>query len=83
MGAFKNPNGGTASGLALFGGEDGSGARLGDTWTWNGTTWSLLPTSTSPSDRYDAAASPDVNGGVLLFGGNTATGISNETWRLS
>jgi len=56
---FKNPNGGTASGLALFGGINGAvgaGTPQGDTWTWNGTTWSLLPTSSSPSARYDAAA---------------------------
>jgi PKD repeat protein len=83
IGFFNKPNGGTASGLALFGGVDGSGTRQADTWTWNGTTWSLLPTTLAPSARYDAAASEDTNGGMLLFGGNTSTGISNETWRLS
>jgi PKD repeat protein len=86
IGLYKNPNGGTASGLALFGGVNGavgSGTPQADTWTWNGTTWSLLPTSTSPSARYDAAAAQDTNGGVLLFGGDTGGSVSAETWRLS
>jgi hypothetical protein len=30
--------------LILFGGAINSGRKLfGDTWTWNGTTWSQLP----------------------------------------
>jgi hypothetical protein len=81
IGSFKNPNGGTASGLALFGGTNGT--PQSDTWTWNGTTWSLLPTTTAPSARYDAAAAQDTNGGLLLFGGNTGSAVSAETWRLS
>ncbi|HEX6547602.1 MAG TPA: PKD domain-containing protein [Candidatus Dormibacteraeota bacterium] len=86
MGFFKNPGGGNASGLALFGGITGAtgvGTAQSDTWTWNGTTWSLLVTSSSPTARYAAAAAEDANGGVLIEGGNTGVLDTDETWRLS
>ena len=68
--------------VVLFGGTDNStGIRLGDTWLWNGTTWTLA-SSTGPTGRnasamvYDAATSQ-----VLLFGGIDTSGTSqNDLW---
>src|SRR5207244_3774081 len=40
----------TAHGNAvLFGGNDGD--RRGDTWIWDGTTWSLVDTPSGPAAR--------------------------------
>jgi hypothetical protein len=70
--------------VVLFGGDNGSGVILSDTWTWNGTTWTQQSPSTSPSARiastmaYDAAT-----GQVVLFGGdngNFNSGILSDTW---
>ena len=81
---FNRPNGGTASGLAIFGGRDGSG-DLGDTWTWNGTSWIPLYAAGPglPPSRSDAMAAIDTNGSVILFGGTSAGTQLNDLWRLS
>ncbi|MGA3076731.1 MAG: kelch repeat-containing protein [Bryobacteraceae bacterium] len=58
--------------VVLFGGSDNSsGAVLGDTWTWDGVTWTQQFPPVSPPARsprysmvYDAATET-----VLLFGG--------------
>src|ERR1700680_1670124 len=39
---------GAGSSIVLFGGQGGSG-NLGDTWTWNGATWTEPATATNPS----------------------------------
>jgi hypothetical protein len=56
-----------------------------DTWTWDGTSWTKLPTATSPSPRTGAQMSFDpVHNVVLLFGGQTNLGpvaASSETWQ--
>lgn len=81
---FNKPSGGTASGLAIFGGRDGSG-DLGDTWTWNGTSWIPLYAAGPglPPSRSDAMAAIDTNGSVLLFGGVSSGTQLNDLWRLS
>lgn len=73
--------------LVLFGGESSAtGAALGDTWLFNGSSWTLLPTdpSSSPSPRWSAALSWDSEDGELvLFGGySAATGFLGDTWVL-
>ena len=41
--------------LLLFGGSSHSGTGyLGDTWAWNGTTWTQLNPATSPPGRHNA-----------------------------
>jgi hypothetical protein len=80
--------------LILFGGcrvhvlqpcnLSGTGEALGDTWSWNGTTWARLSPTTSPSARTGASMATDtasaVNGAVL-FGGETAGGtLLGDTW---
>lgn len=70
--------------LVVFGGTDTTGARLGDTWEWNGTTWTdKTPVGTSPQARSFCAMAYDwVNAKVLLFGGNdgSASPYRNDTW---
>jgi hypothetical protein len=60
------------SDIVLFGGYNGNshGHTFGDTWTWDGSTWTKQHPATSPLGRagasiaYDAATS-----NVVLFGG--------------
>jgi RHS repeat-associated protein len=56
----------------------------GDTWTFNGTTWTAYFPATAPSPRvlYRVAYDP-VAGGVVLFGGETNDPgtLFNDTWR--
>lgn len=53
---------------------------LGDTWTYDGTSWHRAAT-TGPSPRYMASVAFDAARDVyVLFGGNTPKGPSDETW---
>lgn len=67
----------------LFGGVlAGTGSNvLGDTWEWNGESWTqrFVP---SPSPRAGHTMAYDSTRGVtVLFGGyNSTTGASGETW---
>src|SRR5262245_6212170 len=62
--------------VVLFGGASNVG-RLGDTWEWNGSTWSQLAPAVSPSARLDHAMTFDpVRRRTLLFAG----GRANDTW---
>lgn len=67
--------------VVLFGGN-GATTALGDTWLWNGTTWSQPALAGGPSPRAAAAAAIDRNGKVVLFGGINASTIDfkNDTW---
>lgn len=74
--------------MVLFGGYDGS--YLGDTWMWNGTTWTahLVPPASAkghePSPRdtgsfvFDAAT-----GTGVLFGGFDGVTSFTDTWTWS
>jgi hypothetical protein len=66
--------------LVLFGGEDASG-NLGDTWTWNGATWTLA-SDAGPLARDTASMAYDPSSGQLvLFGGIDGDGDDlNDTW---
>jgi hypothetical protein len=61
-----------------------AGTYLGDTWRWDGATWSPLLPAESPSPRSSAATAYDpILGMVLLFGGcGTAPGACRlgDTW---
>jgi hypothetical protein len=67
----------------LFGGADGAGNPLGDTWQSSGGQWSQrVPTGgVSPLARqgpgmvYDGATNT-----VVLFGGTNGTTNFNDTW---
>jgi Putative Ig domain/IPT/TIG domain len=71
--------------MVLFGGQKfvgGQGMVSSDTWTWDGTTWSLKAPSTSPPSRLGAAMAYDPSTSqLLLFGGVSAgTSLLRDTW---
>ncbi len=67
----------------LFGGVDASGAILGDTWIWNGTTWARQQPAVSPPASEDASMAYDpATRTVVLFGGEAA-GQNGTSTRLS
>jgi hypothetical protein len=69
-----------ASQLMLFGGTN-SGGYLGDTWTWNGTAWSLVSSTGGPSARADASVAYDpATQQIVLFGGSDNVGYLGDTW---
>jgi hypothetical protein len=69
--------------VVLFGGNQNfiGGRVLGDTWTWDGSTWTRQFPETRPSRRaavgmaYDAA-----RGEIVLFGGWSYEAVFAETW---
>ena len=65
----------------LFGGRSGS-QILADTWTWDGTAWTLRAPPTSPPPLESASvAYDDATHQVVLFGGVTTGGApTNATW---
>lgn len=63
----------------LFGGRLASGARVSDTWEWDGTTWSQV-SNIGPSPRSSMALAYDsARNRVVLFGGNDGA-IRGDTW---
>jgi hypothetical protein len=66
--------------LMFGGGCSDSGAIFGDTWAWDGTTWTVQA-SIGPSPRighgmvFDSGRSR-----VVLFGGYDGTQFYNDTW---
>jgi hypothetical protein len=67
----------------LFGGRDGAGQPLGDTWLWNsGAGWiNVTATAQGPSARYGHAMAYDpVRGVVILVGGRTSSTSLNDVW---
>jgi len=70
--------------MVLFGGWNGSASYVvfGDTWTWNGTTWTQQHPATSPSARFWGAMAYDAaTRTVVLFGGADGGGnVLGDTW---
>jgi hypothetical protein len=67
--------------IVLFGGRSGSGGQaLGDTWTFDGVSWTRAATGevTPPARFGHAMATYGVN--ALLFGGEGASGPLGDTW---
>ena len=71
--------------LILFGGINGTGATLRDTWSYSAGNWAFRAVAPTPSARAFATLMPAPNGtGVVLFGGLGAAGIAlNDTWWFS
>ena len=66
--------------VVLFGGfiAANGGFESSDTWTWDGTTWTLHDTELSPPGCYDGAIAYDeTSSRVILFSGLY---IGNVTW---
>jgi len=55
-----------------------NGAPHGDTWMWDGSSWTKL-TASGPSARAHAAMAT-LGGTVVLFGGNDGTKDLSDTW---
>src|SRR4051812_19679639 len=54
-------------------------AALGDTWTFDGTTWTQQHPATAPTARFGMAMSYDAaRSQVVLFGGVDATGALGD-----
>ncbi len=55
--------------------------RVGDTVAYDGRVWRILSPTGTPSPRWEHAMAYDIaRDRVVLFGGDTATGLSGETW---
>lgn len=69
--------------VVLFGGADSNGRQLtyvGDTWLWNGRTWTQVAQSTSPTARGAAAmAYHRGTKKLLMFGGGNGAQLG-DTW---
>ncbi len=64
----------------LFGGLSDTGI-LGDTWIWNGITWTEQHPPTSPSARRGVHLAYDADREqVVMYGGENGSLISDETW---
>jgi hypothetical protein len=62
--------------VLLFGGW--RDARLNETWTYDGTTWTQLSPATTPNGRHSAGIAYDeARQQVVMFGGD---GGADETW---
>lgn len=72
--------------VVLFGGQGFNQAVsqyvvYGDTWLWDGTTWSKATPATSPPPRYRHVMAYDaVRERVVLHGGDDDTNILKDTW---
>lgn len=63
----------------LFGGRGFISHYIIDTWTWNGTAWTLLTPATNPPGRADHAMASS-SSTVVLFGGTNFDGPLSDTW---
>ncbi len=71
--------------LVMFGGGSANlGSYLSDTYTWDGTDWTLEAPGASPTGRHSSAMATDpVTGHVIIFGGRTGdhpVTPSSDTW---
>ncbi len=64
----------------LFGGVDKDGARVGDTWTWDGSGWTRQLVAGPPARSDHAMAYNPVLGQTILFGGTDGVTLFNDTW---
>ncbi len=72
-----------ASQIVLFGGYSctPSCTNLGDTWTFDGTTWTQQSPTTSPAWRNQPGATYDpLAGSVVVFGGHDGYTFYDDTW---
>jgi hypothetical protein len=74
----------TTGTVVLFGGFNNTVPNritLGDTWTWDGTTWTKQHPAVHPSPRDEASMAYDAaTGTVVLFGGFNGDRVFGGTW---
>jgi hypothetical protein len=69
--------------VVMFGGTSPVSHRIeGDTWEWDGTSWTEIHPATSPSARFEAAMAYDpVRGCIVMYGGGGSLDFPlAETW---
>jgi hypothetical protein len=65
--------------VVLFGGI--SELRSDDTWTWDGTDWTLRSPANQPPFRFETSAAYDGSlKDVVTFGGGSPNGQLGDTW---
>ena len=66
--------------VVLFGGSNLSTPSLGDTWVWNGSSWTAkAPAASPPARSMLCMAYDDVQQQVVVFGG-FGTALLGDTW---
>jgi len=66
--------------VVLFGGQDSTSTRLGDTWEWKNGNWKQINIP-GPAARINATIGYDAVGKTItLFGGSAAGGAQNDLW---
>jgi hypothetical protein len=73
---------GAAGNVVMFGGFSIRHAReFGDTWAWDGSTWTRQHPATRPPARSEAAMAFDAaTGNVVLFSGYAVHNVPSDTW---
>jgi len=67
--------------VVLFGGTQlGGGGQLGDTWTWDGDTWTRHDVTGPPARGAASMAYDGTTGTVVLFGGYSGQSLLDDTW---
>lgn len=65
----------------IFGGYDGAGTYLNDTWALSSSNvWTQLTITTPPPARWFHAMCVTTNGNILLFGGASSSALLQDTW---
>jgi len=65
--------------VLLFGGNTGA-VDLGDTWLWNGSTWTQAAASGPAPSARSSAALATFAGAAVLFGGLSGSTSFGDTW---
>ena len=68
--------------VILFGGESSFSSYFNDFWSWGDNQWERLDTPI-PSPRSRIFMTPQANGKIMLFGGNSDSGPLSDTWEWS
>jgi len=66
--------------LVMFGGIDSNSNVLGDTWEWDGTTWTQNTATPAPAARSGAMMAYDPKRGVIVLAGGGASTLLNDVW---
>lgn len=69
--------------VVLFGGEEPGGLLPSTTWLWDGSGWQALAIPGPSGRTHPAMAYDSVRGALVLYGGESLAGPSDEIWELN